>query len=761
MTLPLLPATPNCAILAGMSVTAWFEWREGGASEGGPVFSPEPLSPLAPFDDVSADWPNADPESGRVSFKARTLQGARSTCIAGRAGLLTHGRFGSKPDGKGIPYQQRPPVTIIAQTEREVVPGTVEVRFALLRPMLQFSGGRYAGTLSAELAESSPVPLTVRPDKLPVQGKNVLATPPIDPLDLVEWLRSQVKAKERPAHVISAGEHVVHCQQSEAPRLKSLGSLSFDSSELNGPEDHVPGIGKAFRDVLSPDARDARHKGLEAPRLQSIQAYRGRRLSLAWVHTEEYGWSPEGNAVAMFPHADAISTLASNLGAHAAGVELRGGAMLGRFAFLPKSRLTGWFGPEQSYASLKRESLVDFMKLTVEDRRKRLDQPWPPQPPGAAANARRETLAASMPSARQVALSGGLCVVRATVTATLAAEDGVRDGAEEKSALLGSTLFLVRDPADVLALTVHSASGKFLAMRTGAEGPPGSPPPPQHVWMDGGDWLAALQIDRNTEPAGWAKPREWLWGKTKPVNPDTDRWKLPVLAILGCNALHALKTEAIDALDPNTNYAPNLPEPAACMILGFAGEFGIYERPRYGTPRTGRKGGNRGTVAFLAAQGAIAGVAIQAALADRTIEAGRTRGASPGRLASHTRKILQVQAFWACVLAPSRTQVGLVLSRWGGVEPSEEAKAVLPAFDAASSPDPREIPQRAALSTGLRESKARAEKARAALWATIEDPGKTSMALAEQLFAEYVFLRFRWFAELWREEKAFQLRSLR
>lgn len=720
-----------------MTVRVWYEWRENGTDAGAPVFSREPLSAIAPFLNVRVAWPSLNSDETEINIVQRMLDGACSASISGRAAVLTDDRFTIAGGAEGERLVVRPPIAITATTSKTVVPGSVAAKFQVLRPVLDLADGIYTGRLVAEIDDSIPIPLKVRAEA-PSSGtpeKYTFSSEPIDPMDLLVWLRAQTKPGHSSAAVVTAGQQVVNCSGSIAPAQRQYNGVWLARSEVNGPTDKIPGIGAAFRNVLARGPADPKSDRPNGPRLQTLRQHIRKRVSLAWVHTEEYQWNEDGSAISMFPAADAISALASGLAAGCGAVDLRGGAMLGRFAFLPGTRKTGWFARDQPYTSLTSSALKDWSALSQQAASHRLDAPWLPADASGIGAEQLEQSALRQPSARQVAMSGGLCVIAVKVIA-IAADTGLAEGgADPKGSTveLGSAQFFVRDPADVIALAVHAGSSSLLAMQIGAES--GS-----HSWLEVKDWLAALQLDRNAVKADWAMP---LLPKVKgkDIDPFDSSVPLePAIAILGCDAVDSLRWTLKDVLRPAVTY----PKRAACMVLGFSGSLNVYLRPRFAT----RPNGQSGSVAFLAGQGAVAGMAIQAVFANAAVALGRQHADVDAPRDKRLDRILETYSLWASILSVSARQLGLVYSRWGVVDPILDTLEAMPELTAKIAPVPAEpyppLP---------------AEMRRAAAWNTIESR-TTTLASAERLIAPYILVRYQKFMGLWKEKRAFRAREL-
>lgn len=726
-----------------MTVRVWYEWRANGVEAGAPVFSREPLSAIAPFLNVRVAWPSLNSDETEINIAQRMLDGACSASIAGRAAVLTDERFTINAGADWENVILRPPIAITATTSKTVVPGSVAAKFQVLRPVLDLVDGVYRGRLVAELSDSIPIPLKVRPEapSSETSEKYTFSSEPIDPMDLLAWLRAQTKPGHSSAAVVTAGQQVVNCSETIAPALRQRNGVWLARSEVNGPTDKIPGIGAAFRNVLARGPGDPKSDQPNGPRLRTLRQYIRKRVSLAWVHTEEYQWNEDGSAISMFPAADAISALASGLAAGCGAVELRGGAMLGRFAFLPGTRKSGWFARDQPYTSLTSRALTDWSALSQQAASHRLDAPWLPADGSGIGAEELEQSALRQPSARQIAMSGGLCVIAVNVSAIAADTGGAVGGSKPEAGIveLGSAQFFVRDPADVIALAVHAGSTSVLATQIGAES--GS-----HPWLELKDWLAALQLDRNAWTASWA------WGDLPLVkNRHVERFdKLPnlepAIAILGCGAVESLRGALDDVLRP----LPTYPKRATCMVLGFSGSLNVYLRPRFAT----KPNGQTGTAAFLAGQGAVAGMAIQAMLANAAVALERQRGDVGARRDHRLNRILETYSLWASILSVSARQLGLVYSRWGIVDPIMDTLAAMPELSAKIAPVPAEpLP---------------AEIRRAEAWNTIESrttnlatgERPTTLATAEKLIAPYILLRYQKFMGLWKEKRAFRARDM-
>jgi hypothetical protein len=665
------------------------------------------------------------------------LDGVRSASIAGRAAVLTDERFTIDAGAEWENVILRPPIAITATASEPVVPGSVIAKFQVLRPVLDLVDGVYRGRLVAELSDSIPIPLKVRPEapNSETPEKDTFSSEPIDPMDLLLWLRAQTKPGHSSAAVVTAGQQVVNCSETIAPALRQRNGVWLARSEVNGPTDKIPGIGAAFRNVLARGPEDPKSVQPNGPRLRTLRQHIRKRASLAWVHTEEYQWNEDGSAISMFPAADAISALASALAAGCGAVDLRGGAMLGRFAFLPGTRKTGWFARDQPYTSLTSSELTDWSTQSTQAVSRLLDAPWMPANSSGTTSEQLERLALQQPSARQVAMSGGLCVIAVKVTA-IAAKTGVALGGSKPEAgivELGSAQFFVRDPADVIALAVHAGGSSFLATQIGAESGLRS-------WLEAKDWLAALQLDRNAETASWAY-KDWPQVKNRHVERFDNSARLsPAIAILGCSAVASLREAVGTAVDPPLPYKV----PAACAVLGFAGTFNVYLRPRFASGPFSQSG----TVAFMAAQGAVAGMAIQAMLANEAVAAGRTHGSGVGPRGRRVDKILETYSLWASILSVSAEQLGLIYSRWGIVDPVRDTLAAMPELIAKIAPVPAEPwpPQRAEID-------------RAKAWDEIELM-KTTLTTAEEVIEPYILLRYQRFMGLWKKKPAFRVQEL-
>ncbi len=713
-----------------MAVSVWYEWRENEEKDGKAVFLDDPLSPLAPFGATEVGLPVRT--NGTTAAVLEGLYGVVSTSIAGRAGVLTHPKLAPRPTRKEpIPQQLRPPITVIATGSNKTDPATVRVTFSLLRPKLRLRDGVYTGYLAAELQRSEPVEMSVRGD-MPVaatESTTVFASQPLDPLDLVLWLKSYKKRNVR-ASWLRDGDAVVDCETHVAPALDRLEGIWLAKSEVHDPKDRVPGLGKAFKQVLTspPLSRRSRH---DVPKPQSLRCHRTRPLSLAWVHTEEYGWDNDGKAVPMFPAADAISTLAANLSGGGAGVNLRGGAMLGRFALRSVGE-TGYFDQNQSYRTLRRDQLKVGANLSDADAATLLDLPWPVVGSGPAAIAAREELAFRRPSARHIALSGGLCVVAAEVTAleVVTSSEGLQ---ATRPVSLGTTKFFVRDPADVLALTVHAGQEYFLAMRTGGETKGALP------WLHMRSWLAALRVDACAPQADWCANLPYLDG-TKVPTFDGNTPRRPAIAILGCDVVNKIGDALAKAVGPDS-YGTML-ERAATVVLAYSGTFSVYQRPRYGNPRTS----GWSTVAFLPAQGALVGLTFCKILSDTAfdrIRSGRL-GEQRIRTVDHA---LEIYSLWASILAGTPNQLGVAVMKKSGVDPRAATERVLDELAAYQGPQTTgpfssSFPQTSNYNT----------------WDHIESL-EMPLARAELEFARYLQFRYAKFAPLWLSKRAFRAES--
>jgi hypothetical protein len=710
-----------------VAVSVWYEWRENEKKDGKAVFVAGTLSPLAPFANTGVGLPVQS--NGTIAAVMHQLDGVMSTSIAGRAGDLTHPKFAPLPtEGEPVPQQLRPPVTVIATGLNKIDPATVQLTFSLLRPRLRLREGVYTGYLVTELQRSQPVDMSARSD-LPVgqsEATAVFASQPLDPLDLVLWLRSHQTRNVR-AGWLRDGDAVVECDTHVAPTLDRLEGIWLARSEVSGSSDRVPGIGKAFKQVLTPPALNRRSRH-DVPKPQSLRCHRTRPLSLAWVHTEEYGWDNDGKAVPMFPAADAIGTLAANLSGAGAGVDLHGGAMLGRFAMRSGGE-TGYFGQNQSYQALRRDQLKDGANLSDADATTYLDSPWPAVGSGPAAVTAREELAFRQPSARQIALSGGLCVVEAVVTAVevVTASDGQKSS---RPVSLGSAKFFVRDPADVLALTVHAGQEYFLAMRTGGETRGALP------WLHMRSWLHALRVDACAVQAGWCGGLPKLAGVEVPHHDGSTR-RRPAIAILGCDVVNKIGDALVVAVDPAI--ANLMPEPAASLVLAYSGTFSVYQRPRFGNPRTS----GLGTVVFLPAQGGLVGLTLCKILSDPEFDRVRT-GQIRDRRIANVDNALELYSLWASILAGTSNQLGMGLTAARKVDPrigTERQLAELADFLRASTIEGSTSPF---LQTSAHN-----------IWDHIESLG-TPLALAEHEFARYLQFRYAMFAPLWLSKRAFR-----